>query len=128
MSEREDRKYLESLYLYWNTPSRSPRGRMSLTKTFLVFVIFGVCIALLSHMSLAAFSGLQDTSGQEQTSLTGLQNELDSATPVATQDAPPDQSSASGYWYLPSETSVVCMGQWAPLFIALRAGINARAG
>jgi len=99
----------------------SRKGRISLTKTLLVPVIFVVCVALLGLVSLGAFSGLQESSAQEQTTLAPLQDDLGPAAPRDAQDAPDQPSDCS---YLPEE----CMGPWTPLFIGLKEICNARAG
>lgn|GEM_PF-5922529 len=99
---------------------------MSLTKAFLVSVAFIVCIGLLGHVSLMAFTGEHETSGQEQTALASLQDDLGPAAPVAEQDASAP-SSASSYLVLPPE-AFECMGPWAPLTLSLKTAFNARAG
>ena len=128
MSEREDREYLDCLYSYWNLPARSPRGRTSLTKTFLVSMVFAVCIALAGHMSLVALSGPQETSGQEEPAAPATsQANLGPAAPIAAQDEP-DTSSASRYWLLRPMGPPECYGKWYPFAVVLKAAFNTEAG
>ena len=78
-------------------------------------------------MALVAFSGLQETSGPEQAALAASQVDLDPAGPIAAQDAL-DVSSTSGYVFIRPMGPPACYGEWYPLFLAIKAGINARAG
>lgn len=100
---------------------------MSLKKTFLVPVVFVVCMALLGLMSLVAFSGLQETSGQVQTSLAASQDDLGPAGPIAAQDAPDPLTVSSNLVPRPMGPPE-CYGDWYPLFLALYCAFNTRAG
>jgi len=82
-------------------------------------------MGLLGLVSLSAFYGLQEASGQGQTPGAALQDDLGPAAPIAAQDAP-DQTSASGYLCVPTETALECMGKWAPMFTSLHTVFNAR--